>query len=114
MMADHAWKVNLVHCHRNTVRIGRHQDEMHVVRRQAPGPHLDPGAAAIFREQVAIKRIVSVAEKGARAAIATLGDMMRMTGDDDHGRDEPWGMMAGRARKVNLVHCHRNSCHRNS
>ena len=63
------------------VRIGRHEDEMHVVRHQAPGPHLDLRRSAMFGEQVAIKRIVAVAEEGPRA----LGDMVRMIGDDDTG-----------------------------
>src|SRR5882757_7377118 len=67
------------------VRIGRHQDEVDVVRHQAPGPHLDPGGAAILGEHVAIKRIVAVAEEGPRTAVATLGDMVRMTGGDDAG-----------------------------
>jgi hypothetical protein len=58
---------------------------MHVVRHPAPCPHLDAGRAAILREQVAIKRIVAVAKEGPRAAIAALGDMMGMTGDDDTG-----------------------------
>jgi len=56
-----------------------------MVRHQAPGPHLDPGRAAIFGEQVAIKRIVGIAKEGARAAVATLGDVVRMIGDDDAG-----------------------------
>src|SRR5258705_381182 len=67
------------------VGIGRHENQVHVVRHQAPGPNLDPGAAAILGEQVAIKRIIIIAEEGPRAAIATLRDMMRMTGDDDTG-----------------------------
>jgi uncharacterized protein with ACT and thioredoxin-like domain len=58
---------------------------MNVVRHQAPGPHLDTGRTAMGGEQVAIERIVIVAEEGLRAAVATLGDMMRMTGDDDTG-----------------------------
>jgi hypothetical protein len=43
------------------------------------------GRAAMPGEQIAIKRIVGIAEEGARAAIAALGDMVRMTGDDDTG-----------------------------
>ena len=61
------------------VGIGRHQNEVDVVRHQAPGPHLDFGRAAILGEQVAVKRIVGVAKEGTRAAIAALGDMVRMT-----------------------------------
>src|SRR6185312_9900413 len=34
-------------------------------------------------EQVAIKRIVAVTEEYLRAAVATLGDVVRITGDDD-------------------------------
>ena len=67
------------------VRVGRHQDQMHMVRHQAPGPHLDVGGLAIGREQIAVARIVAVAEEGASPAIATLGDMMGMSGDHDAG-----------------------------
>ena len=73
-------------CAAQPVRIGRHQDEVHVVRHQAPGPYFDPGSTAIRREQLAVKRIVVITEKGALAAIATLGDMVRMTGDDNTGK----------------------------
>jgi hypothetical protein len=37
---------------------------MHVVRHQAPGPHLDLGGAAMGGEQIVIERIVMVAEDG--------------------------------------------------
>jgi hypothetical protein len=33
-------------------------------------------------QQIAIERIVGIAEKGPRAAIAALCDMVRMTGGD--------------------------------
>ena len=56
-----------------------------MVRHQAPGPHLDGGAAALLGEQVALERIVAVAEEGPRAAIAARGDMVGMTGDDNTG-----------------------------
>ena len=36
-------------------------------------------------EQVAIKRIIIIAEEGPRTAVATLGDVMRVTGNDDTG-----------------------------
>lgn len=66
-----------------TVRIGRHEDQMHVVWHQAPSPHLDPRRFAIRREQIAIERIVALLEERARPAIAALGDMVGMTGNDD-------------------------------
>ena len=58
------------------VGVGRDQDEMHVVWHQAPGPYLDLRRAAIGGEQVAIKRIIGVAEKCARGAVAALRDMV--------------------------------------
>ena len=54
-----------------------------MVRHQAPAQHLDAGRAAMRSEQVAIKRIVAVTEEYLRAAVATLGDVVRITGDDD-------------------------------
>ena len=56
-----------------------------MVGHQAPGPHLDLGRAAVLRQQIAVERVILVAEKGARAAVAALGDMMRNAGDDDAG-----------------------------
>jgi len=64
------------------VGIGRDQNEMHMVRHQAPGPHFHRGLAAMGSEQIAIQRIVAVAEEGACATIAALRDVMRMTGND--------------------------------
>ena len=49
------------------VGIGRHQDEMHMVGHQAPGPHLHIGLAALLRQEIAVERIILVAEEGARA-----------------------------------------------
>jgi hypothetical protein len=69
---------------------------------QASGPHLDSGGAAIFGEQVAIERVVVVAEKGTRAPIAPLGDMVRMAGDDDTGKAAPCGILPGGRPSVAL------------
>jgi hypothetical protein len=60
-----------------------------MVRHQTPGPHLDAGGLAIFGEQVAIQRIVAVLEERTRLAIAALGDMGGMAGDDDTGETSP-------------------------
>ncbi len=65
------------------VGIGRDQNEMDMVRHQAPGPHFDRGLAAMGGQQVAVQRIIAVAEERPGAAIATLRDMVRMTGNDD-------------------------------
>src|SRR3981189_1011528 len=62
-----------------SVRVGRHQDEVHMVPQQATGPPLDLGGTAIFGEQVAVERIVVIAKEGTRADVAALGDVVRMT-----------------------------------
>jgi hypothetical protein len=67
------------------VVVMRHQDEMHVVRHQAPGPHGDVSGAAMLGQQVAVERVVRIGKEGAGAAVAALGDVVRMTGDDDAG-----------------------------
>lgn len=67
-----------------------------MVRHQAPDPHF-PGPAAMLCQQIAIKSIVGLAEEGAPAAIAALGDMVRMTGDDGTG-EASRAMMTGQAR----------------
>ena len=67
------------------VGVGRHQNEMHVIGHQAPRPYLHLRGAAVLGEQIAIKRVIGVAEEGARAAVAALGDMVRIAGDDDAG-----------------------------
>ena len=67
------------------VGVGRHQDEMHMVGHQTPRPHVDIGLAAVLRQEIAVERIIAVAAKGARAAVAALGDMVRNAGDDDAG-----------------------------
>jgi len=48
-------------------------------------------------EQVAIERVIVVAEERSRAAIATLGDVVRVTGDDDTGE-------AGHVRSWQRIH----------
>ena len=63
-----------------------------MVRHQAPCPRFDAGGAAIFGQQVAIERVIAVVEEGSRAAIAPLGDVVRMTGNDNTGEagHEAW------------------------
>ena len=41
--------------------------------------------AAVLRQEIAVERMILLAEEGARAAVAALGDMVRNTGDDDAG-----------------------------
>lgn len=67
------------------VGVGRHQDKMDMVGHEAPRPHLDIGGAAALGQEIAVERVIGVAEEHARAAVAALGDVVRMTGDDDAG-----------------------------
>lgn len=82
-----------------SVRIRRHQDQMNVVRHQTPRPDLHVGRAAGRRQQVAILRIVVIAEERSRPSISTLRHMVRQagnyhTGDTGHAAlwayDQPW------------------------
>jgi hypothetical protein len=65
------------------IGVGRDQDQVHMVRHQAPRPHLDLRSAACRAKQIAVQRIVFVMEKRPRPTVATLGDMMRHAGNDD-------------------------------
>ena len=69
-----------------SVCVGRHQDKMHMVWHQTPGPHFDTGSTAVICQEVAVERIIIVAEEGARTTIATLSDMVRKTGDNEAGK----------------------------
>jgi hypothetical protein len=51
-------------CAAQPVRIGWYEDEMQVVRHQAP--HLDACIAALLSEQIAIERIVASQRKSER------------------------------------------------
>jgi hypothetical protein len=53
------------------------------------------------RQQVAIERIVVVAEEGPRPPIATLGDMARVTGNDDTAKAGHAASCPAGARLVN-------------
>ena len=59
---------------------------MYVVRHQHQAHTPTPGRAEMLGQRIATKRRVGIAEEGARVAVAALGDMVRMTGDDDAGR----------------------------
>jgi hypothetical protein len=65
------------------VRIGRRQDQMHVVGHQAVGPHRDARRPAALRQQRAICGVVVVVEEDLLAPVAALRHMMRDAGCDD-------------------------------
>ena len=55
-----------------SIGIVRNQNKMDMIGHQAPCPYLYLRRAAVFGQQVAVKRIVLVGEKRARAAIAAV------------------------------------------
>jgi hypothetical protein len=67
------------------VRVARYEDQMDMVRHQLPGPDRAPGRMARGREEIAIERVVSLAEEHPRPAVAALCHMMRQSGNDDAG-----------------------------
>src|SRR5258708_4255139 len=64
---------------------GRRQEEMNKGGRQAPSPHPPIRRGPERRQEIAVERAILVAKKGARAAVAAVGDMTRNAGDDDAG-----------------------------
>jgi len=85
-------------CAAQPVGVGGGEKEMHMVGHRAPGPNFDLGRAAVLRQKIAVERIIVVAEECARAAVATLGDMVRKTGDDDRARRAMWYDPASKPR----------------
>lgn len=59
-----------------------HQDQVHMVGHQAPGPHRNAHLRATLGELVATGGMIVVGKEGLLPAIAALGDVMR-------GRPEP-------------------------
>ena len=53
----------------------------------------DISLAAVLRQQIAVERMILLAEECARAAVAALGDVVRIVGDDD-ARGGPCEMIA--------------------
>ena len=64
-----------------SIGIDRRQDQVNVIGHQHPGPDLDLGSTAGFRQEVAVKGIVGIAKEGLRSTVAALGDVMRQTRD---------------------------------
>ena len=97
------------------VGVGRHHDQVNMIGHQAIGDDLAIGASRRIAQQVAIKLIVAILEKGPLAPIAALGNVIGNAGKDETGK-------ARHARTLPLigefVNCHGNSkfvnCHGNS
>jgi hypothetical protein len=83
--------------------------KVHMVGHQHPRPDIDASRGAMFGEQRMVKPIVVVAEEGLRAAIAALGHVMRVAGEDGASHACHGHRLAEEVVRVNLVECHRNS-----
>jgi len=66
-----------------SVNVGRHEDDVRVVRRPAIGPDRSARSEAGVGRHVQIEPIIAVFEEGAIAVVAALRDMMRHAGNDD-------------------------------
>ena len=82
---------------------------MHVVGHEHPCPNAHLGLRAMFAQQIKIKLIVVVTEKGLRPTIATLCDVVGQVRDHDARQTSHRGRIGSKPRIVNLMHCHRNS-----
>ncbi len=78
---------------RKTESVLRRQDQMRVIGHEAIGPAGDAKTAARLGQPVAIERIIVGFEEYFLTPVATLGDVMRQTGNDDAGdadHDKSW------------------------
>jgi hypothetical protein len=65
------------------VLVGRHDDQMAVVRHQAIAPDLGAGLVRRLCEKIAIEPIIAILEEGLLAAIPTLRHVIGVTGQDE-------------------------------
>lgn len=56
------------------------EDQMNMVWHQAPRQHLDACRRAVLGQEITIVSVVGVVKEGPRAAVPTLGDVMREAG----------------------------------
>jgi len=100
-----------------TVLVRRHNDDVNMVGHQAIGPDLGCGPTSGIAEQIEIKSVIAVLEEGLLPAIAALGHVLGIAGQDEaretshaahpselHSSRRPTG-----STLVHLVNCHRNS-----
>lgn len=84
-----------------TTLIGRQEDQVDVVRHQAPRQHIDSGSAAAFPYQLDISRVVRRLEERLLTPVATLGDMVGYSWDNGAGcagHEQPWHRTEIKAR----------------
>ena len=67
------------------VFIRRRDDHVDMVRHQAIGPHRYPGRDGRPRQKIAIEPVIRVTEKRRFAPVATLGDVVQNTRNNDPG-----------------------------
>ena len=72
-------------CAPQTIGIGRHKNQVHMIGHQAPGSNFNIGGAAALSEPIAIKAVIAILKKHLLPPIATLCDVMWNIGNDDAG-----------------------------
>ncbi len=85
----------------------RHEDQMQVVRHQAVAEADNVRRFAAFGDQSQIKRAVCIGVEYLLPAIATLGDVVGETGNNNASKTGHGKRVSRNGRCVNCVHCHR-------
>ncbi len=84
-----AWALcTLARARRRAVPVPGHENQMHVVGHQTPGPDRRARRPAGLSEPVATMLVVTLLEERPLATVAALGDMVRQTGSADAGHWE--------------------------
>lgn len=75
--------VRLGKCRAQTVLVGWHQNDVHMIGHQAPRPYRALRLFSSDEQLVAVETVVVIVEENLRAPVAPLGDMMRLAGNDN-------------------------------
>jgi hypothetical protein len=85
--------------------VGGHRDEMHMIRNQTVSPDFRLRFVSRLAHQIKVQRVVRVFKENSIPPIATLGDVVRVAGNNDSRK----ACHAERvACFVYLVNCHRS------
>ena len=63
--------------------VGRHEDQMDMIRHQAVGPHLDACLHGLLGQQIAVNLLIAILEKDSFTPVAMLGHVGRKSRNYD-------------------------------
>jgi hypothetical protein len=95
--------VRIGHALPQPVRIGRDDQQMHMVRHQAPSPDLSLRLLRRHAQLIEIKAVIIIGKKHLLAPVAALGDVMGKAGNDDAGETGHERMMALNSVTVTVI-----------